>query len=220
MIRAVLVDDQDLVRAGLHRILSTDGQIDIVAEHADGDELLAALRDGDDVDVIVMDIRMRRLDGIEATRRVRDLDGPPVLILTTFDDDDALWGAIDAGAAGFVLKEAPAADLRSAVRTVAAGAAWLDPSVTPRVLDVYRTTILPRAREQGRADALSDRENEVLRLIATGATNAEIASQLFVSAATVKTHVGSIFAKLGVRDRAGAIVYAYQHGIASAPGSN
>lgn len=212
----VLVDDQELVRAGLQRILGTSDDLEIVAECGDGAEALDAVADHEP-DVVVMDIRMRGMDGIEATRRLRADDGPPVLILTTFDDDDVLWGAIDAGAAGFILKEAPADELIRAVRTVADGAAWLDPAVTSRVLAMYRTTVLPQAREQGRAEALTERENEVLQLMASGATNGEIADQLFVSTATVKTHVGSIFTKLDVRDRAGAIVFAFHHGIVAPP---
>jgi DNA-binding NarL/FixJ family response regulator len=217
VIRIVLVDDQELVRVGLERILGTEDDMTIVAQCADGAQALEAI-EVFDPDVVVMDIRMRVMNGIDATRRVRDAEGPPVLILTTFDDDDTLWGAIDAGAAGFVLKDASAVDLIRAVRTVASGAAWLDPQVTPRVLAIYRTTVLPQAREQGRAAELSDREHDVLSLIAEGATNAEIAHTLHVSSGTVKSHVGSIFTKLGVRDRAAAIVYAYQHGIASPPG--
>ena len=217
MIRVVLVDDQELVRAGLERILGTEEDVAIVAQCADGAQALDAIQ-AQRPDVVVMDIRMRVMGGIEATQRIRDDDGPPVLILTTFDDDETLWGAIEAGAAGFVLKDAPAADLIRAVRTVARGAAWLDPQVTPRVLTIYRTTVLPQARQQERATELTDREHDVLRLIADGATNAEIADALHVSGGTVKSHVGSIFTKLGVRDRAGAIVYAYQHGIASPPG--
>ena len=217
MIRVVLVDDQELVRAGLERILGSEDDLSIVAQCADGAQALDAV-ETHHPDVVVMDIRMRVMNGIEATRRIRDADGPPVLILTTFDDDETLWGAIDAGAAGFVLKDAAAIDLIRAVRTVASGAAWLDPQVTPRVLAIYRTTVLPQARRQERAAELTDREHDVLRLIAEGATNAEIADRLHVSGGTVKSHVGSIFTKLGVRDRAGAIVYAYQHGIASPPG--
>jgi DNA-binding NarL/FixJ family response regulator len=217
VIRLVLVDDQDLVRAGLERILGTEDDVTIVAQCADGAEALDAI-EAHEPDVVVMDIRMRVMNGIEATRRIRDAEGPPVLILTTFDDDETLWGAIDAGAAGFVLKDASAVDLIRAVRTVASGAAWLDPQVTPRVLAVYRTTVLPQARQQVRAAELTDREHDVLRLIAEGATNAEIADTLHVSGGTVKSHVGSIFTKLGARDRAAAIVYAYQHGIASPPG--
>jgi DNA-binding NarL/FixJ family response regulator len=158
-----------------------------------------------------MDIRMREMNGIEATRRIRDDGGPPVLVLTTFDDDEALWGAIEAGAAGFVLKDATAEELISATRTVAAGGSWMDPAVTARVLEAYRGTVVPRVREAGRATELTERELEVLRQMATGASNGEIARQLLVSEATVKTHVGAVFQKLGVRDRAGAIVFAYQH---------
>jgi DNA-binding NarL/FixJ family response regulator len=217
VIRVVLVDDQDLVRAGLERILGSEDDVSIVAQCADGVQALDAI-EAHHPDVVVMDIRMRVMNGIEATRRVRDAEGPPVLILTTFDDDETLWAAIDAGAAGFVLKDAAAIDLIRAVRTVASGAAWLDPQVTPRVLAIYRTTVLPQARQQERAASLTDREHDVLRLIAEGATNAEIGAALHVSAGTVKSHIGSIFTKLGVRDRAAAIVYAYQHGIASPPG--
>jgi DNA-binding NarL/FixJ family response regulator len=216
-IRIVLVDDQDLVRAGLERILGSEDDLTIVAQCSDGAQALEAV-EAARPDVVVMDIRMRVMNGIEATRRIRDADGPPVLILTTFDDDETLWGAIDAGAAGFVLKDSSAADLIRAVRTVASGAAWLDPQFTPRVLAIYRTTVLPQARKQGRAEQLTAREHDVLRLIADGATNGEIADALHVSAGTVKSHVGSIFTKLAVRDRAAAIVYAYQHGIASPPG--
>ena len=147
VIRVVLVDDQDLVRAGLERILGTEDDLSIVAQCADGAQALDAIDDPP--------ARCRRdghpdavMNGIEATRRIRDADGPPVLILTTFDDDETLWGAIDAGAAGFVLKDAAATDLIRAVRTVASGAAWLDPQVTPRVLAIYRTTVLPQARQQ------------------------------------------------------------------------
>jgi DNA-binding NarL/FixJ family response regulator len=212
VIAVVLVDDQPLVRAGLERILSAQEGFDVVAQCADGEAALAALQTTN-ADVVLMDVRMRGMDGIEATRRIRELDGPPVLVLTTFDDDEVLWGAIEAGAAGFVLKEASAEDLMAATRAVASGGAWLDPAVTPRVLEVTRATGLPHRREVEKATTLTDRELDVLRHMATGQSNAEIAAALFVSEATVKTHVGSIFSKLGVRDRAGAIVFAYQHGL-------
>jgi DNA-binding NarL/FixJ family response regulator len=212
MIDVMLVDDQPLVRAGLARILAPDDGFHITVECRDGAEALAALGSAE-VDVILMDIRMRGMNGIDATRRIRDRDGPPVLVLTTFDDDDVLWGAIEAGAAGFVLKEASAEELISATRTVAAGGSWLDPAVTARVLAAYRATVLPKLRESSRATGLTERELEVLREMATGASNAEIAQKLLVSEATVKTHVSAVFLKLGVRDRAGAIVFAYQHGI-------
>lgn len=208
----LIVDDQELVRVGLQRILDSDADLTVVGEASDGAEALLFL-DGQRVDAVVMDIRMRGMDGIEATRAVRARNGPPVLVLTTFDDDEILWGAIDAGAAGFILKEAPAGDLIRAVSTVAKGGAWLDPIVTPRVLAHHRAHVLPVARAAGRAAELTDREHDVLLAIARGLTNAEIAEELIVGIATVKTHVGSIFSKLGVRDRAGAIVYAYQSGL-------
>jgi DNA-binding NarL/FixJ family response regulator len=210
MIEVMLVDDQPLVRAGLGRILAPNDGFHIAAECGDGTEAVAAVSSMS-VDVILMDIRMREMNGIEATGRIRDAGGPPVLVLTTFDDDDALWGAIEAGAAGFVLKDATAEELISATRIVAAGGCWMDPAVTARVLEAYRGTVVPRVREAGRATELTERELEVLRQMATGASNGEIARQLLVSEATVKTHVGAVFQKLGVRDRAGAIVFAYQH---------
>ena len=212
MINVALVDDQPLVRAGLLRILALDEGFDVVAECSDGAEAVQTLEHVA-ADVVLMDVRMRGMDGIEATRRLREADGPPVLVLTTFDDDLVLWGAIEAGAAGFVLKEASAEEIIDATRTVASGGAWLDRAVLPRVLASFRTTGVRRARESLRADGLTERELDVLRLMATGATNTEIAHQLVVSEATIKTHVGSIFSKLGVRDRAGAIVFAYEHGI-------
>jgi len=211
VIAVVLVDDQPLVRAGLERILSPEEGFAVVAQCADGAAAVAAIG-STQADVVLMDVRMRGMDGIEATRRIHALDGPPVLILTTFDDDEVLWGAIDAGAAGFVLKEASAEDLIAATRRIASGGAWLDPAVTARVLEVTRSSGLPRRRQADKAALLTDRELEVLRHMAAGATNGEIAGSLSVSEATVKTHVGSIFSKLGVRDRAGAIVYAYRHG--------
>jgi DNA-binding NarL/FixJ family response regulator len=190
----------------------------VVAECADG---LQAVEELPDVrpDVILMDIRMPRLDGIAATRQLRDTtEGSPVLVLTTFGEDEVLWGAIEAGAAGFVLKDSSAEDLIAAVRAVAGGGAWFDPAVAPRVLDLYRRAIAPAARDAARLDLLTDREHDVLRLMARGASNAEIAATLYVAEATVKTHVGSIFSKLDVRDRAAAIVFAYDHGVVS-PGA-
>jgi DNA-binding NarL/FixJ family response regulator len=212
VIGIVLVDDQRLVRTGLQRILSESDGFRVVAECSDGAEVLEVLG-RNDVDVVLMDIRMRGMDGIEATRRVRAADGPPVLVLTTFDDDEVLWGAVDAGAAGFVLKEASAEQLIEATRTVAAGGAWMDPAVLPRVLAVCRAVAVPKVQAGVRIGQLTDRELDVLRQMATGASNTEIARTLVVSEATVKSHVGHIFAKLDVRDRAGAIVFAYQHGI-------
>lgn len=213
MIRVVIVDDQPVVRAGVARILGPDDGFEVVAECSDGDEVggvVAVVHP----DVVLMDVRMRRVDGITATRRLFEAkDSPPVLILTTFDDDDALWGALDAGAAGFILKDAPAEDLIAATRSVARGAAWLDPRVVPRVMDEFRATVRPRLAQSARIHELTDREHDVLIHMARGGTNSEIASALFVSEATVKSHIGAIFAKLGARDRAAAIVFAYDHGL-------
>jgi DNA-binding NarL/FixJ family response regulator len=215
MIRVALVDDQAIVRAGLARILSPTDGFDVIAECVDGRqavEELPALHP----DVILMDIRMPGLDGIAATARLAGAG--PVLVLTTFGEDEVLWGAIEAGAAGFVLKDSSAEDLIAAVRAVAGGGAWFDPGVAPRVLDRYRRVVAPATRDAARLELLTDREHEVLRLMARGATNAEIAASLYVAEATVKTHVGSIFMKLRVRDRAAAIVFAYDHGVVR-PGS-
>ena len=212
MIRVLIVDDQPVVRAGVARILGPDDGFAVVAECDDGDEVLDAVA-LHQPDVVLMDVRMRRVDGVTATQHLRERgDEPPVLILTTFDDDDVLWGALDAGAAGFVLKDASAEDLIAAARAVAGGAAWLDPKVAPRVLHAARGARRGSGEER-RIDELTDREHEVLRHMARGATNTEIAEALIVGEATVKTHVGAIFSKLGVRDRAAAIVFAYDHGI-------
>jgi DNA-binding NarL/FixJ family response regulator len=213
VIRVALVDDQAIVRAGLARILSPDDGFEVVAECADGRQALEdlpALRP----DVVLMDVRMPVLDGIATTAQFRGLEEPlAVLVLTTFGEDEVLWGAIAAGAAGFVLKDSSAENLIAAVRAVAGGGAWFDPAVAPRLLDRYRRVVAPAARDAARLDLLTEREHDVLRLMARGATNAEIAATLYVAEATVKTHVGSIFAKLGVRDRPAAIVFAYDHGV-------
>ena len=215
MIRVALVDDQAIVRAGLARILSPPDGFEVVAECISGREAverLPSLRP----DVILMDVRMPDLDGIAATTRLRSsAAGSPVLVLTTFGEDEVLWSAIEAGAAGFVLKDSSAEDLIAAVRAVAGGGAWFDPGVAPRVLDRYRRVVAPATRDAARLELLTDREHDVLRLMARGATNAEIAASLYVAEATVKTHVGSIFTKLDVRDRAAAIVFAYDHGVVS-----
>jgi DNA-binding NarL/FixJ family response regulator len=213
VIRVIVVDDQPIVRAGVARILGPDDGFEVVAECDDGDEVGAAVQ-VHRPDVVLMDIRMRRIDGVTATRQLMaEPAPPPVLVLTTFDDDDALWGALDAGAAGFILKDASAEDLIAATRAVANGAAWLDAKVAPRVMHAFRANVRPRLAEAARIDALTDREHDVLRHMARGATNSEIARALFVSEPTVKTHVGAIFSKLGVRDRAAAIVFAFDHGI-------
>jgi DNA-binding NarL/FixJ family response regulator len=221
VIRVLLVDDQPLVRAGLTRILRPKAGFEVVGECDDGDEVLDAVA-ACAPDVVVMDVRMRRVDGAEATRRLRAArpDGPPVLVLTTFGDDEILAAALRAGAAGFQLKDAPGEDLLRSVRVVAEGGTWLDPAVAGRVLDAYRTTApAPAAAPATTASAasvLTPRELEVLTLIGRGATNAEIASSLVVSEVTVKSHIGHIFMKLDLRDRAAAIVFAFDHGLVRA----
>ena len=168
-----------------------------------------------------MDVRMKRMDGAEATRRLKQTDdAPSVLILTTFDDGETVATALAAGAAGFLLKDAPGEDLIRATRTVGSGGAWLDPAVAGPVLEAYRTTALPRHQSAARLAELTDRERDVLRLIGRGASNAEIGSTLFISEGTVKTHVGHIFTKLELRDRAAAIVFAFDQGLVEpgAPG--
>ena len=214
-VRVLLVDDQELVRSGLRRILRKRAGFHIVDECADGADVPAALA-ANTVDVIVMDLRMKNVDGIEATRRLcQDSDHPPVLALTTFDDDELLSGALRAGAAGFVLKDSPAEDLIRAVRTVAAGDSWLDPTVTARVLATYR--LAAPVKPSSAPEQLTARELDVLQAIGKGLTNAEIAAQLVISEVTVKSHIGRIFAKLDLRDRAAAIVYAFDNGIVRSP---
>jgi DNA-binding NarL/FixJ family response regulator len=218
MIRVLLVDDQPLVRAGLIRILGPEPDLEIVGECTDGAEVEAAVEELRP-DVVLMDVRMKQVDGAEATRRLRQRPGaPPVLMLTTFDDDEVVAASLSAGAAGFILKDARGEDLVRATRAVAHGGGWLDPGIAPRVIATYRHRGLPRAIAAARLEELTARERDVLRLIARGATNPEIAEQLFISEGTVKTHVGHIFTKLGLRDRSAAIVFAFDHGLVQ-PGS-
>ena len=212
--RVVLVDDQELVRSGLRRILRKRDGFEIVAECGDGSELPAALVAAGQVDVVVMDLRMREVDGITATRALAaQADAPPVLVLTTFDDDEMLSGALRAGAAGFLLKDSSADDLIRAVRAVAGGDSWLDPSVTGRVLSSYRQSAPAPAPLGDVREILTARELEVLCAMAGGRSNTEIAGDLFISELTVKSHIGRIFTKLDLRDRPAAIVYAYDNGL-------
>lgn len=213
-LRLVVADDQPLVRAGLRLILRAEPDLEVVAECADGEQALAAVQ-AHRPDVVLMDVRMPGTDGLAATRRLRDLgDGaPPVLLLTTFDDDEVLWGAVEAGAASFLLKDTPAEQLVAALRITAAGGSWLDPRVTPRLLSRLRDARGPDGDATARLAALTDRETEVLVLMADGSNNVEIADRLHVSERTVKSHVTSIFLKLAVRDRAGAIVLAFDAGL-------
>lgn len=218
MIRVLIVDDQELVRAGLRGILRPRYGFDIVGECSDGAQVLgaiAALRP----DVVLMDIRMPVVDGVVATKAVRATDdAPPVLVLTTFDDDEVLAAALRAGASGFLLKGVPAEDLQRAVRAVAEGGAWLDPAVTGRVLTRYRAAPAP-TNALPRLDVLTVREREVLVLIGRGLNNAEIANTLVLGEGTIKTHVNHIFAKLGLRDRTAAVVLAFDGGLVR-PGEN
>lgn len=207
-ITVLLVDDQDLVRSGLRRILRRKDGFVIVAECSDGDEVPAAVAEHRP-EVVVMDLRMRRIDGIEATRRLGGT--PPVLALTTFNEDELLSEALRAGAAGFVLKDSSAEELIRAVRAVARGDSYLDPAVTARVLTTYRKAA-PGPRGTATAE-LTTRELDVLTLMGRGFSNAEIADELCISGVTVKSHIGRIFGKLDLRDRAAAIVYAYDNGI-------
>ncbi|MCU1501450.1 MAG: two component transcriptional regulator, LuxR family [Ilumatobacteraceae bacterium] len=209
-IRLVIADDQALVRAGLRLILATEDDLDVVAEAADGEAAIAAVA-AHRPDVVLMDVRMPGTDGIAATRRIAATElAPPVLVLTTFEDDEVLWGAVEAGASGFVLKDTPADDLVAAIRVTSTGGSWLDPRVTPRLL--ARLRIQPPAPVPG-LDQLTSRELEVLELMARGRTNQEIAAALYLGERTVKTHVGNVFAKLDARDRAAAIIGAYRAGL-------
>jgi DNA-binding NarL/FixJ family response regulator len=211
-IRILLADDQAMVRSGLALVLGGEPDLEVVAECDDGTGVLPAVR-RHHPDLVLMDVRMPRMDGPEAIRRLAETaDPPPVLALTTFDDDETLWGAISAGAAGFVLKDSRAELLVEAVRAVAGGGAWLDPRVLPRVLASARRAAPATQGTASTLGSLTPRETEVLRLLCRGASNAEIATALGTAERTVKSHVSAILVKLGARDRAAAIVAAYDAG--------
>lgn len=214
--KVLVVDDQAMVREGFAALLAAKPDIVVVGDAADGAQAVTAAR-ALAPDVVLMDIRMPVLDGIEATRRLVDtapgVHRPKVLILTTFDLDDYVFEALRAGASGFLLKDAPGAELVNAVRVVAAGDALLAPSVTRRLIEEYARRPAPSGRDRARLGVLTDRETEVLRLIARGLSNQEIADTLVVAEQTVKTHVGRILAKLDLRDRAQAVVVAYETGL-------
>jgi DNA-binding NarL/FixJ family response regulator len=211
VIRVLLVDDQELIRAGLRGILRSRFGFEVVGELADGAGIVAAAQERRP-DVVVMDVRMPGIDGVTATRLLRaTANPPPVLVLTTFEDEEILAAALRSGAAGFLLKGVPAEDLQRAVRAVADGGAWLDPAVTGKVLATYRDGVAPLPTTD--LDVLTPREIEVLELIGSGLSNAEIADRLILSEGTVKTHIGHVFAKLQLRDRAAAVVFAFDHGL-------
>jgi DNA-binding NarL/FixJ family response regulator len=203
----MLVDDQELVRAGFRMVLNAHPGIDVVAEAGDGVTALELLRTTE-VDVVLMDVRMPTMDGVEATARI---DGPKVLILTTFDLDEYAFAAIKAGAAGFLLKDVPPADLVSAIRHVHAGDAVVSPSTLRRMLDKFAAQLT--SDQPPPVTDLTPREREVLLMVARGLSNMEIANRLEVAEATVKTHLGRVLAKLGLRDRAQVVVYAYEAGL-------
>ena len=209
-IRVLIADDQPLARAGFRAVLEATGAVKVVAEAENGDQAVELAR-RHDPDVVLMDVRMPGTDGIEATRR---MPNQKVLILTTFGLDDYIIEALRAGASGYLLKDAPVDELVRAVRTVAAGDAQLSPVVTKRLLDqVARRLPAAVARDSTALAQLTEREREVLRLLAAGMSNAEIAAALVVSETTVKSHVSNVLQKLGLRDRVQAVIYAYENGL-------
>jgi len=217
VIKVLIADDQAMVREGFGALLAAQDDVVVVGSAADGAQAVAESRRLDP-DVVLMDVRMPVLDGLAATRQLlAGRDGRPrVLILTTFDLDDYVYEALRAGASGFLLKDAPAADLVHAVRVVAAGDALLAPSVTRRLIAEFAARPGPSRPRPTALNALTPRETEVLRLIARGRSNQEIAAELVVAEQTVKTHVGRILAKLSLRDRAQAVVLAYETGLVAA----
>ncbi len=219
MIRVLVADDQALVRGGFRSILETQPDMDVVGEAGDGQEAVE-LTASTAPDVVLMDIRMPRLDGIAATSTILASPTPPkVLILTTFDLDDYVYEALRAGASGFLLKSAPPRELADAIRTVALGDALLAPSITRRLIEDYVARPRRAVRPDGAFERLTARETEVLMLIARGLSNAEIAASLYLAEPTVKTHVTRVLTKLGVRDRVHAVVLAYESGVVQ-PGSD
>jgi DNA-binding NarL/FixJ family response regulator len=212
-VRVVVADDQELVRSGFGMIVDAQPDLEVVGEAADGEEAVRVAR-AERADVVLMDVRMPRVDGIEATRRLAGpdvVDPVKVVILTTFDLDEYVFEALRAGASGFLLKDVRRDDLVHAVRVVAAGEALLAPSVTRRLIEDFTRRPVPGART--RLTALTPREQEVLELIGRGFNNAEIGETLYVGEATVKTHVGRVLMKLGLRDRVQALIYAYEAGL-------
>lgn len=223
MIRVMLVDDQAMVRMGFRMILEAEGDIAVVGEAGDGVDAVESV-ERCRPDVILMDVRMPRMDGIEATRRILSTAtaegiGPRVLMLTTFDLDDYVYAALRAGASGFLLKDAPAEQLVEAVRVIERGDALLSPSVTRRLIEEVAKRPDPGAVKVPGLDQLTERELEVLRYVARGLSNTEIAEQMYLGEATVKTHLGRVLAKLDLRDRVQIVVLAYESGLVT-PGAS
>jgi DNA-binding NarL/FixJ family response regulator len=212
-IRVVIADDQGMVRSGFSVLLNAQPDIEVIAEAVNGEEAIARAAELHP-DVILMDVRMPVLDGLQATRVITAMDGAPkVLVLTTFDLDDYVYEALRSGASGFLLKDASAGELAAAVRLVAAGDALLSPGVTRRLIAEFARMGAPRSPGRQQLDGLTERESEVLALVARGMSNAEIAGYLVVAEQTVKTHVSRILMKLGLRDRTQAVVLAYETGL-------
>jgi DNA-binding NarL/FixJ family response regulator len=217
-VRVLIVDDDDLMRAGLRGVLSSDETIEVVGEAGDGRDAAYRTRLLQP-DVVLMDVRMPDVDGISATRDVlADFPEVKVVILTTFEQDDYIFGALSAGASGFLLKRTAPEELVAAIHTIAAGDSLLSPSVTNRVIERMAIQPGPDASRDARLDELTPREREVLELVARGLSNGEIAASLVVEESTVKTHIKRILAKLGVRDRVQAVIFAYESGL-TPPGS-
>ena len=222
-IRVALVDDQQLVRAGFRMVIDSQADLEVVLEAGDGAQAVraldpAALTATGPVDVVLMDVRMPTMDGLTATAQITaratdDRPAPRVIVLTTFDLDEYVHAAIRAGASGFLLKDVTPAKLLEAIRVLAAGDALLAPSVTRRLLERFASTLPQRDRSSTTLADLTARETEVLRLLAAGLSNAEIAAELVVSEATVKTHISSLLRKLGLRDRVQAVIVAYESGL-------
>lgn len=211
MTRIAIVDDQGMVRTGLRMVLEAEPGFEVCCEAADGEEALALVA-REQPDVVLMDIRMPGMDGLEATRRITEAHPEvAVIVLTTFDLDEYVYGALRGGASGFLLKDAPADDLVQAITIVAHGEALLAPSVTKRLISEFAAR--PESAEPVGLDTLTEREVDVLRLVARGLTNAEIAQELFLGETTVKTHVSRLLTKLGVRDRVQLVVVAYESGL-------
>lgn len=216
MTSVVIADDQTLVRDGFRMILAAQADLEVLAEAGDGEAAVACVAEHRP-DVVLMDVRMPKLDGIEATRRIVELALPTrVLVLTTFDTEEVVYDAMKAGASGFLLKSAPTARLLDAVRTISAGDALLEPSITRRLIEDFVRRPPPGQTVPPETDGLTYRELEVLRLIARGLSNSEIAAQLVVSEATVKSHVNRLLTKLALRDRVQAVVFAYETGLVRA----